>query len=340
MKNLFTAIMLLISTLLYAQEGLDNLLAAGIEDAQRFTTDYISPATEGMLYNTSNGWIQSANVKKPLKFELSIIGNASFVKDEHKAFTLNTSEYNNLHFRDGSTSKQVATAFGENNPEILVFSEVTDDSGLFTEEIEFILPQGLASVNVNVLPSAFLQGRLGIFKGTEIKLRYVPKIKQEDVETGLVGAGLQVEFTEFLPADNIFPLAISGLVAYTNLNANYDFTDDEIIEGENQQFDLVQNSWLFQAQASTKLPVINFYGGIGYVTGTSDFDVLGTYRVRGGIPLFETQREFTNPFSVKNKISGVRATVGAKLTLGFFGLHADYNLSEYNTASVGIHFGI
>lgn len=340
MKKYIIAAVLLAPFLGTAQEDLDNLLAAGIEDAQRFTAGYISPATEGMMFNTSNGWIQSAKVKKPLKFEISLIGNASFVKDEHKSFTLNTNEYNNLHFRDGSTSKQVATAFGENNPDIVVFSEVTDDSGLFTEEVEFILPQGLASVNINVLPSAFLQGRLGVFKGTEVKLRYVPKIKQEDVETGLVGAAVQVELTEFLPADNLFPVAISGLVAYTNLNANYDFTDDEIIEGENQQFELTQNSWLFQAQASTKLPVINFYGGIGYVTGTSDFDVLGTYRVRGGVPLFETQREFTDPFSVQNKISGVRATVGAKLTLGFFGLHADYNLSEYDTVSVGMHFGI
>tara|TARA_A100000171_G_C2140325_1_gene154869 strand:- start:10606 stop:11625 length:1020 start_codon:yes stop_codon:yes gene_type:complete len=339
MKYIATTLFLFFSILpAIAQENLEDLLAAGIEDAQRFSAGYISPATEGMMYNLSNSWAQSAEVKKPLKFEISIIGNATFIKDDNKTFLLNTNEYNNLQFRDGSSSKQVATGFGENNPAILVFAEV--QNGPFMEEVEFELPQGLASVNINVLPTAFLQGRIGVFKATEIKLRYFPKIEREDVKTGLLGVGIQHEFTEWLPAESVFPIAISGLITYNNLDANYDFTDDDIVEGENQQFDLKLSTWVFQVQASTKLPVFNVYGGLGYVTGKSDFDVLGTYRVRGGIPLFETTNEFTDPFSVENKISGVRATLGAKLQLGFFGLHADYNLSEYSTVTVGTHFGI
>lgn len=321
-----------------AQENLEDLLASGIQDAQRFARAYISPATEAMVYNTANGWVQSAEVKAPLKFEISIIGNATFIKDENRTFTLNTDDYNNLKFRDGSISKEVATAFGENNPDIIVFSEV--QNGPLMEEVEFLLPQGLASVNVNVLPTAFLQGRIGIFKATELKVRYFPKIEQEDVKVGVFGVGLQHEFTQWLPTEKIFPIAISGLVAYNNLNANYDFTDDEIVEGENQQFDLKQNSWIFQLQASTKLPVFNVYGGIGYISATSDFDVLGAYRVRAGIPLLETSSEFNDPFSIKNKISGVRGTLGASLKLGFFGVHADYNIAKFNNASVGLHFGI
>lgn len=338
MKKFLFIICIAVSSGSFAQENLEDLLAAGIEDAKRFTNGYITPATEAMIYNTANGWVQTAKVKDPLKFEISIIGNATFVSDENKTFTLNTADYNNLQFRDGSTIKEVATAFGENNPDIVVFAEVQD--GPFTQEVEFILPQGLASVNVNVVPSAFLQARLGLFKGAEIKARYVPKIDQEDVKVGLIGAGFQYEFTKLLPADNIFPVAISGVVGYTNLTANYDFTDDDIIEGENQQFDLIQNSWVFQVQASTNLPIINFYGGVGFVTGTSDFDVLGTYRVRGGVPLFETTNEFTDPYSITTKVSGVRGTIGAKLQLGFFGLHADYNIAEYSNVSAGVHFGI
>lgn len=323
-----------------AQENLEDLLAAGIEDAQRFSAGYIAPAAEAMIYNLSSGWAQSAEVKSPLKFEISLVGNVAFIKDEHKTFTLNTSDYNNLQFRDGSTSKDVATAFGENDPDIIVFGVVTDESGVFTEEVEFILPQGLASANVNMLPSAFLQGRLGLFKATEIKVRYFPKIEQEDVKAGLFGLGLQHEFTQWLPVEKAFPIAIAGLIAYNNFNGEYDFTEDDIIEGENQRFEVKQNSWVFQLQASTKLPIFNVYGGLGFVTGTSDFNVLGTYRVRAGIPLFETTNEFNDPFSIKTKVSGVRGTVGAKLKLGFFGLHADYNIAEYSSASVGIDFGI
>lgn len=324
----------------HAQNQLEDLLAAGIEDAQRFAEGYISPAAESVIYNLSNGWVQSAEVKKPLKFEISVIGNVSFVKDEHKSFTLNTNDYNNLYFRDGSISKEVGTAFGENKPDVIVYAIVKDDTGFFEEEVEFELPQGLASENINMVPTAFIQARLGIFKATELKVRYFPKVDYEDVKTGLIGVGLQHEFTQWLPVEKIFPVAIAGFVGFTNLNGSYDFTNSEVIEGVNQRFEVKQNSWLFQLQASTKFPVINFYGGLGYVTGTSDFDVLGTYTVRGGTPLFETQSTFEDPFTVTNKVSGIKANIGTKLQLGFFSIFAEYNLAEFNTATAGIGFGI
>uniref|UniRef100_UPI0030DCE6DF DUF6588 family protein n=1 Tax=uncultured Planktosalinus sp. TaxID=1810935 RepID=UPI0030DCE6DF len=295
---LFTS---LISITSQAQNQLEDLLAAGIEDAQKFASGYISPAAEGAIHNLTNGWIQSAEVKTPLKFEFSVIGNVSFIKDEHKTFTLNATEYNNLYFRDGSVSKEVGTAFGENNPEVVVYAIVKDETGVFEEEVEFELPQGLASANVNMLPTAFLQARLGIFKATELKVRYFPKVDYEDVKTGLIGVGLQHEFTQWLPVEKAFPVAIAGFIGFTNLTGNYDFTDSQIIEGSNQQFEIRQNSWLFQVQASTKLKIINVYGGLGYFTGTSDFDVLGTYTVRAGTPLFESQSTFDDPFSVRNK---------------------------------------
>lgn len=338
MKKLVMLFGLFASVSTVAQDKLEDLIAAGIEDAQRFATGYISPGTEGMIHSMANGWIQSAEVKKPLRFDISIVGNVIFVKKEHQTFTLNTADYNNLRFRDGSTVKEVATAFGENNPDIMVYSEVRNGDDI--EEVEFELPQGLASVNMNILPAAFLQARVGLLKGTELKLRYFPKIDQQDVKVGLFGVGLQHEFTSWLPAEKVFPLAISGIVAYTNVGASYDFANHEIVTGTDQRFDLTVNSWLFQVQASTKLPIINFYGGLGYVSGSSDFDVLGTYKVIAGIPIDEDSDEFQNPFSVSNKVSDMRGTIGTNLRLGFFGLHVDYTFAKYNNASLGMHFGI
>lgn len=340
MKKLHVLILLLGTTFVHSQNQLEDLLAAGIEDAQRFTSGYISPAAEGLIFNLSNGWVQTAQVKKPLKFEISIIGNLSFIKEEQRSFTLNTSDYNNLYFRDGSTVKQVATAFGQNNPDIRVYAIVNDDTGLFQEEVEFNLPQGLASVNMNILPTAFLQARVGVFKGTEVKLRFFPKVDYEDVNTSFWGAGLQHDFTELLPAEKIWPVHLSAFIGFTKFNGSFDFTNSQIVEGAEQRFEVKLNSWLFQVQASTKLPVINFYGGLGFITGTSDFDVLGTYTVRAGTPLNETSRTFEDPFSVKNKASGVKATIGTRLQLGFFSIYAEYNAAEFSTASAGIGFGI
>lgn len=323
----------------YAQQNLDELLAAGVEDAQTFTQSYITPAAEGLLYNTTTGWMQGAKVKKVLGFEISLMGSATIIKDEQKSFVFNNADYNNLELTNGNASQSVATAFGENNPDILVTATV--DGGVFgSEEVDIVLPQGLGSENISLLPTAFLQARLGIFKATELKVRYFPKIEYEDIKTGLVGVALQHEISQWFPGSDVLPIRVAALVSYTNTTGEYDFTDDGVIEGENQRFKLTQNSYTVEAQISTKLPIINFYGGLGYISGTSDFDILGTYRFRDPTPVFGGEESITDPISITNEISGVRATVGFKLQLGFFGVHADYNLADYNTVSAGLHFGI
>ena len=105
----------------------------------------------------------------------------------------------------------------------------------------------------------------------------MPKINTDDAKLGFYGVGLQHEFTSLLPADKILPIAVSGVIGYTHLNGSYDFTDEGVISGEDQRLETKMNTWVFQAIVSTKLPIINFYGGLGYVTGKSEIDVLGTY---------------------------------------------------------------
>ena len=126
------------------------------------------------------------------------------------------------------------------------------------------------------------------------------------------------------------------MVAYTHLDASYNFTNSSGIEGENQRLENATNTWLFQFIASTKLKVINFYGGIGYIKGTSDSDILGTYRVSNGLL---TSNDIVDPFSVSSEVSSVRGTLGTKLKLGFFRLNAEYHLAEFDAFSVGINFG-
>jgi len=335
MKNL-TLILLLFVTIstINAQENIDELLAAGVEDAKLFTTDYLAPASEGLIYSINNGWFNQGKSLHKFGFEFSIIVNAAFIKDEKKSFLMNSTDYQNVRFEDGSTSKTVATALGENDPNITVIVTYEDPIfGDYEEEIE--LPTGIGSEGVNLLPTAFLQASFAPFKGTQLKGRYFPKIDTEDAKLGLYGIGLQQEFTSWLPAEKVWPIHISGLIAYTHLDGSYDFTDEGIVEGENQQIKKEVNSMLYELIVSTKLKVINFYAGLGYLNGKSTTDLLGTYRVSNGVL---TSEDIVDPFSIEKKISGVRATGGFKLKLGFFGINGDYTVAEFNSASLGINF--
>jgi len=335
MKYILVISILFLSALGYSQSSVSELFAAGKNDAEKFSDSYFGPVSEAAIYSLSNGWYNSADSKPLGGFEISIIGNMTSFKnkEDKKTFVLNTADYENLQFVDDSTFKPVSTALGDlKGIDVFVEGEVL---GLPVRE-EFELPTGLASENINFIPTAFLQVGVGLIKGMEVKARFLPKINTEDVALGLYGIGLQYDFTKILPADKILPVALSAVVGYTHLNATYDFTDSNIVDGSDQKIDVDMNVLTVQAVASTKLPVINFYGGIGYVSGKSTTDVLGTYTVQSG-PLQE--ETFTDPFSLSRRASGVSGTLGAKLKLGFLRVHADYSIAEFNNLVIGINFG-
>jgi len=319
MKRIIVALALVSVTMGKAQD-LNDIFVSGVADAERFANAYLSPVSEGAIYSISNGWYNTADAKPLGGFEISIIGNITGFKnkDDKKAFLLDPADYENLDFvQNPGQARMVSTALGDIEG-VEVFVE--DQSGVFRED--FVLPSGLSSENLNFIPSGYIQASVGLVKGLEVKARFLPKIKfDDDAKLGLFGAGLQYDFTKILPADKVMPVAISAVIGYTNLNGEYDFTDSDFIDGSNQRIDASFKTWNFSAVVSTKnIPVINFYGGLGYITGKSDIDLLGTYQANG--PFFSETVE--DPFTVSKNASGVAATLGTKLKLGFFRLNAEY----------------
>ena len=334
MKRIIVALVLVSVTMGKAQD-LNDIFVSGVADAERFANAYLSPVSEGAIYSISNGWYNTADAKPLGGFEISIIGNITGFKnkDDKKAFLLDPADYENLDFvQNPGQARMVSTALGDIEG-VEVFVE--DQSGVFRED--FVLPSGLSSENLNFIPSGYIQASVGLVKGLEVKARFLPKIKfDDDAKLGLFGAGLQYDFTKILPADKVMPVAISAVIGYTNLNGEYDFTDSDFIDGSNQRIDASFKTWNFSAVVSTKnIPVINFYGGLGYITGKSDIDLLGTYQANG--PFFSETVE--DPFTVSKNASGVAATLGTKLKLGFFRLNAEYNIAEFSTFTFGVNFG-
>lgn len=318
-----------------AQDNLGILLASGLEDTRTFAEDYIRPGTEGAIHNLSNGWYQSAEVKDVMGFEFSIIGNAATIKEEHQTFELNTSDYHNLRFPGGESVREVATIFGNSDPtEVLIEYE----SPFGTEEASFFLPQGMGASGVDFVPAAFLQARVGVFKGTEVKFRYFPKLEYDNVEAELYGGAIQHELTSWLADSDLWPVSIAGIVGYTKMSGSYDFTAQQYMQGADQRLNAEMDSWLFSGIVSTNIPVINFYGGIGYLVGSSETEMLGTYSVvdDSGRTLVTVE----DPLTMAHSLSGIRANLGMSLKLDFFRIHADYNFQKYQTLSVGLHVGI
>ena len=84
-----------------------DLLASGLNDAERFTGAYLSPVTEGAVYNISNGWYNTGDAKPLGGFEISIVGNISPFKNksDKKSFLFRESDYENLQIVGGSEQR-------------------------------------------------------------------------------------------------------------------------------------------------------------------------------------------------------------------------------------------
>ncbi|GLB53557.1 hypothetical protein NBRC110019_25980 [Neptunitalea chrysea] len=337
MKKLIYLIAFISFSCLQAQTSYTSILAAGLEDSKAFMHGYLKPGTESLMYSINNGWFSTAEAKPFLGFEISFIGNVAVVDERKRTFTFNVTNLDGLTFSDGSTSNEVATVLGVVDPDVMMEYTFQDPVTGQTETIEIKLPESLTSEDVNMLPSGFLQASIGLLKGTELKVRVFPNIEINGNTVGLFGGGIQHEFTKWLPSDKLWPVAISGLVAYSQLDAEYAMEDVSVVDGDQQRIENLTKTWLFQGIVSTRLPVINFYAGFGYITGSSTSDLKGEYEVYDVDTGVVTSVK--DPLSITHDISGVRTTLGTRLKLGFFRLNADYTFAEYNTTSVGVSFG-
>ena len=333
MRKLIFLLLFFFTTVSYGQDNLVNLLVSGVSDAQRFAQLYLNPGGESLIENLSNGWFNSAETKRKLDFEITIIGNVTFIGADNRNFILNTNDFENLRFEDGVTQREVASVFGDAEDGVIIIEGPLPGAA---DDIRQDLPTGLGSENINFAPSTFVQASVGIFNGGEVKLRFVPRININDAEAGLFGAGFQYEFTSRGIAKRISVLAISGLISYTNLSGSYNLSATNLLDGSNQRIENSTDSWLFQSIFSTRYPVFNIYGGFGYTTGRSETNLLGTYTITSGVNSGTT---FTNPLSVVIEDSSIRATLGLKVQLGIVRLHTDYTISNYNNFSFGINFG-
>jgi len=322
---------LLFQKMSYSQGNVDQLLELGIENTERFATDYFAPAGELLVNSLSNGWYSSAEVKEAWHFNIGIVGNISFIREEKQSFILRTAEYDGVAFVEGPPSQTVSSALG--GTQVGVAVELNQGQ---LAQLDVQLPGGIGDQALNIAPTGFIQASAGISKSTEFKLRFLPKISvREDTEVFLFGTAIQHEFSDWIFSWKRLPFRVSGLIGYTHIRGFYDFSEDSSIDGDDQEIELISDAWLVTGIISTKFPKLNFYGGFGFYAGNSTADVIGTYRVQNG-PL--AAQILTDPISVENATSGLKATIGATIKYGYFRGNLDYSLQNYENISIGLRF--
>ncbi len=327
---LLVLFILLSSSATRAQEEIRDFLVLGVEIAEEFVSAYTSPAAEGLMYGMTGGWYNSAVVRDKWQVEISIVTNGSFVPSDARTFIIDTGRFEDLTTIQGEAVVEIPTILGGDRTPIQFVADVEG------ELYQFESPDGFGLSNTNILPNAFLQVKVGLPKYTEAGIRVFPKINIDEVEIGLYGLSAQHEFSRWIKAMDVSPIALSAMVAFTHLYTDYNFQTGGDVLGENQRVNVRMDSWLFEVIASTKFKKLNVYGGLGYVKGDSDTKLRGTYDIQGlSQPLV-----FTDPIDFQNDVDGLRANLGLNLRLGWFGLNAAYTIQGFNNFSLGMNFNI
>lgn len=336
MKKLIL-LLILFTPFLAKSQDIEQFLLAGTEDASKLTEKYVNPVSKGFMYGLNNGWYSTARTHKKLGFDITLVANLAQVPSSDEVFQFVESDYSNITLLSGSSEIQTLMG-GENNTTLQ--ARIETDMGE-VKLTDFTMPDGIGNdLPMNAVPSATLQVGIGIPGiNSDLKVRYLPKVGTSDLEVGMFGIGLQKSLSKMLKIDKT-PVDISALIAYTQLTAEYDIQENSGLNGSGQMMEFKTNAYTFQAIASVNLKLIEFYGAVGYNTAKMDVDIKGSYDLEYTLEGTNTSVKETvvDPVSVDFDASGVRATLGTRLNLGFFKIFGDYTIHEYNTITGGIAF--
>ena len=328
-------------------QGFEDFIRGGTADANVLFNNYMTPFMKGMGYGFNNGWYNTAKPHKSFGFDLTLSLNAAIVPVADQSFEFVPSDYSNTRIASGPTT--LPTLMGNNSTTVLENYVNNQDINPSLPPGETVLgqynaPDGIGddlrpySFQQVAVPSPIVQVGLGLFKGTEVKVRWLPTISNDDFSFKYFGIGGMHSISQWIPAFENIPIDISAFVGYTTIKAQYTIPEGNIA-GSDQSTSFDVNTFTYQLLASAKLSVLTAYAGIGFDNFKTNFRLEGSYDPYPTAPIPPEDRILTDPINLEQSGSGgFRSTLGLRLKLAILTLHADYTFREYNTLTTGIGF--
>lgn len=296
---------------------------------------YVGPVAEDLGSLVNNGWYNTAENHKRFGFDLSVTLSTVFVSSSSKYFNVDNTRLSGIGYL-GSTGggSGMPTAYAAET-EIPSFTY----NGGGNNGLAFNGPGGgniAKEVPIGSLAVPTIQGGLGLFANTDLRFRFTPAVTIGNTEVKNWGAGLMHDIKQHIPGLKELPFSLSLLLGYsnmtttTNMAGNY---ETSLGSGSYAGQEAVAETSAFTAQVliSKSIPVLTFYGGIGYNSSSTTFSVKGDYYVDrsftalGDVPLLAPVT-LKDPFKRDFTSNGFRFTGGIRFKFGPVFLNGDYTL--------------
>jgi len=345
-----------------AQDDISNIFKSGVADMNKVAEGYLNPAGKSFAVGLGSNWYNTAAVHKTWGFDITIGAGAVQAPSSDQTFSL--LGLTNLVPANSSIT-QAPSFTGSGDGVLLNLMQPKTINGkanpLFPGKItSFTTPSG---VSKNV-PTASIQFTIGLPIINDLSIRLVPTVKVNGYEASIWGVGIKHNIKQWIPVVKDLPFDAALLLAYSKFDMKYSFpeesriTPDKLVSGGSVSYipDPNSNDYTTQGMkvsAASKTVNLIFSKKILFVTPFIGFGVTQsdfTLTMVGNFPtLGETVQSGTSyKVQIKNEVDPINlappsetmtnATLGLRLKLAFFTLHAQYAFQKYPVASAG--FGV
>ncbi len=342
----------LFSFVSYSQFNNVDYLRGVPADGVKYIQAYLSPWANAFGAGLSGGWYNTAKPHKLGGFDITLNTSVGIVPSSAETFDVTKIGLTSL--TGTGLAPTVAGPKTNGSPLTYKVNGVTLAS--------FNAPKG---TDWRYIPVPSAQVGIGLPFGTELKVRFIPKINIKDGDISLWGVGIVHSIMQYLPGYKLSPFDVSVFAGYTRLNADvpigldpdpavsqaYTAPYDAADAFNNQNLKISVKALNLSAIGSVKLAVITFYGGLGYCKTKTSMNLSGNFPTPvlvtpvSGAPYAQYNNsgvkkgsDFPN-MDIKN-FSGLRANLGFRLKLGPVTFHADYTRAQYNVLTTGLGISI
>jgi Family of unknown function (DUF6588) len=309
----------------------------------QYAQAYVTPAANAFGVDLNSGLFHTAKVGGMLPFGLNLYvgvkAGAAFIPSSDQTFSMSYVDTVTFSRMIGSTAYdiKVPATFTVNNAPTIFGDKNTTGQATFNVQKDTTVSVGSASqtfaldssatfptvaglLKTSIAPIPIPQLGLGSIFGTDIFIRYLPKIKLGNYgSVQLLGYGLRHSVSQYLP---LFPVDIAVQLGWQKFTIS-DSTGSNIIKA---------SAFAANVEVSKTFAILTLYGGLQ--VESSSVDVNYNF-IPPPTSVNPTPQAIPITFSVKGK-NNFRALVGLTLGLGPLTINADYNMGAVNAASAGI----
>lgn len=285
------------------------------------TEKYISPAAEASVYQASGGWYSNFTPKKKFEVELSLQFNMLLIPNRNKTFLVNEAELQNIQIQGAQTSAQIPTALG--NDDVVVL-----EGQIGSDTFEFDAPEG---INENTVKHGQLQATVGLWKETNLIVRYAPNIKINETNYQSYGFGVSHHLNQWIPALKESSYHFGVLFNYASMSVEDTFNEADLLIGTINGIAVEGETLGFNIVGSKSYKNFDFSTSLGLTSSKFDYSVTGT----GELLLTVLNQSLA---TLNTSKTNFRADLNVNYRIKDFSINSMLTLGTYSNLNIGLNY--